>query len=105
MQNGKIYCAAALLVCIALCGCSSSESDIRVVPKDSDKMYVAAESEATLALTDTVFVTAGGSKYHIKADCSGMKAPKGIPLADAEANGYEPCKRCCKGMASDDENE
>lgn len=38
--------------------------------------------------------TNGGSKYHRKADCSGMKDPVQIPLSEAEAQGYGPCGRC-----------
>lgn len=35
-----------------------------------------------------------GTKYHSYAGCSNMKNPVEISLADAEARGYEPCKKC-----------
>ena len=36
----------------------------------------------------------GGTKYHSNAGCSNMKNPKQVTKETAEANGYEPCKRC-----------
>lgn len=38
--------------------------------------------------------TNGGTKYHSKASCSGMKDPKKVDLAVAEAQGYTACKKC-----------
>lgn len=44
---------------------------------------------------DGVWVpTSGGTKYHSKSSCSGMKNPMQVSLETAIANGYEPCKRC-----------
>lgn len=40
--------------------------------------------------------TKGGTKYHNKATCSGMKDPKQVTVEHAEANGYTPCKKCYK---------
>ncbi|MBE5970245.1 MAG: hypothetical protein E7242_08440 [Lachnospiraceae bacterium] len=37
----------------------------------------------------------GGTKYHSRSGCSNMKDPMQIPLDQAIACGYEPCKRCC----------
>ena len=45
---------------------------------------------------DIVWVTASGSKYHIKPDCSNMRSPIEISLEDAVNEGYEPCKKCVK---------
>lgn len=36
----------------------------------------------------------GGTKYHSKSSCSNMIDPMQIPLDQAIACGYEPCKRC-----------
>lgn len=43
----------------------------------------------------TVWVSSqGGTKYHSKSSCSGMKNPKEITEDEAEELGYSPCKRC-----------
>ncbi len=36
----------------------------------------------------------GGTKYHSKQSCSGMKDPIQVTKEHAEENGYTPCKRC-----------
>ncbi len=42
----------------------------------------------------TVYVTESGKKYHAK-NCSIVKTgKKGIELAEAKKQGYEPCKNC-----------
>lgn len=38
--------------------------------------------------------TEGGTKYHSKANCSGMKNPIQVSLETAIANGYTACKKC-----------
>ena len=38
--------------------------------------------------------TNGGTKYHSKSSCSGMKDPIQVTEETAIANGYEPCGRC-----------
>ena len=45
--------------------------------------------------TIVVYVTASGSKYHYKSNCSNMKTPKEITLEEAERQGYSPCAKCC----------
>lgn len=40
--------------------------------------------------------TGNGKKYHAKAGCSQMNNPIELPLSDAQARGYEPCKICYK---------
>lgn len=41
-----------------------------------------------------VWVSASGSRYHAKADCSNMKDPAQLSLEEAKARGLTPCKRC-----------
>lgn len=41
-----------------------------------------------------VWVTASGKKYHSNPNCSNMKSPSKITLANAKAKGYTPCKKC-----------
>ena len=38
--------------------------------------------------------TNGGTKYHSRASCSNMKDPQQVPLSEAKAQGFTPCKRC-----------
>lgn len=59
-------------------------------------------SEVTVPITEDtqgnlVWVpTKGGTKYHNKSTCSGMKDPKQVTVERAVANGYTPCKKCYK---------
>lgn len=44
---------------------------------------------------DLVWVpTNGGTKYHSKSSCSGMKNPMQVSVETAKSNGYTPCARC-----------
>ncbi len=43
---------------------------------------------------DGVWVSQSGSKYHRDPTCSGMKSPTQMSKAQAESQGYTPCKRC-----------
>ncbi len=46
--------------------------------------------------TETVYVTATGTKYHL-AGCSYLRSSANeITIEDAEAKGYTPCSRCFK---------
>lgn len=38
--------------------------------------------------------TNGGKKYHKSASCSNMKNPEEVTKSEAEARGFDPCKRC-----------
>lgn len=49
--------------------------------------------DSSLSQTDTVYVTATGSKYH-RAGCGYLKSSRAISLSDAVAAGYTPCSRC-----------
>lgn len=44
--------------------------------------------------SEKVWVTASGTKYHSKSDCSGMSGAYQITLEEAESRGLTPCKRC-----------
>lgn len=43
---------------------------------------------------ETVWVATKGKKYHRKQSCSNMQSPRSIPLSEAIAAGYTPCKKC-----------
>lgn len=38
--------------------------------------------------------TNGGTKYHSKSSCSGMKDPQQVSISSAKAQGYDACKKC-----------
>ena len=44
----------------------------------------------------TVWVTAGGKKYHNNPNCSKMRSPVEMDLMEAIEKGYEPCGKCYK---------
>lgn len=60
-------------------------------PEPEPTASPAPEPEAAEAL---VWIPQTGSKYHSSPDCSNMKDPAQVTLSQAEALGYEPCKRC-----------
>lgn len=41
-----------------------------------------------------VWVCGTGKKYHRTSSCSNMNSPYQISLSEAQAQGYEPCKKC-----------
>lgn len=43
---------------------------------------------------EMVWIPQSGSKYHSRSTCSGMNNPTEVPLSQAQAAGYAPCKRC-----------
>lgn len=46
---------------------------------------------------NTVWIpTKGGKKYHANAACSGMIGPEEVTKAEAESQGFTPCKKCYK---------
>lgn len=62
----------------------------------SGGMVDATKGNTVPSWTDQVYVwlPETGSKYHSKADCSGMYNPTLVRLTDAIALGYDACKRC-----------
>ena len=58
----------------------------------SPSVTVPTQSETT---GDLVWVPVnGGKKYHRNSSCSNMENPMQVSRETAEANGYDPCKRC-----------
>ena len=59
-----------------------------------------APSNIVLSKSDTVYITASGSKFHIKNDCGNMNPDnaKALTVEEALAKGLEPCKRCLKNV-------
>lgn len=43
---------------------------------------------------EMAYLPEDGEKYHNDKNCSGMENPREVTISEAEAMGYEPCKRC-----------
>ena len=70
----------------------SSSSESASSETESERVTVPTEEETE---GDLVWVPRdGGTKYHSKSGCSGMKNPIQVSRETAQANGFEPCKRC-----------
>lgn len=61
-------------------GNTSSNQEIPEVDHVSSGVYIAGSGN--------------GTKYHSNPNCSNMKNPIEISLSEAQARGYEPCKKC-----------
>ena len=53
-----------------------------------------AEAAQQQAQGSMVWIPRTGSKYHSSSSCSNMKSPTQVTLSEAQAAGYEPCKKC-----------
>ena len=83
-------------------GTSGSEDNSGSSSQDPDEPTQGESSDSSdddpNSKTETVWISATGSKYHSKPDCSGMKNPKEISLEEAESKNLEPCKKCHQYM-------
>ena len=59
--------------------------------KKSEQIAAADDSQEEM-----VWISATGSKYHSIPDCGNMNPDKAYqePVSQAEAQGYEACKKC-----------
>lgn len=77
---------------------SGDTSDAGTQPQVTAAPTQAPEPEVTEApaQSETVWLSATGSKYHSIPDCGNMNPnnARQISRADAEAQGYEACKKC-----------
>lgn len=54
-----------------------------------------ATTQPTEPTEEMVWIpTHGGTKYHSRASCSNMDNPSHVPISQAIARGFTPCKRC-----------
>lgn len=73
------------------CGASEGKALGHSYKNDSCTRCGAADPDAE----EMVWIpTNGGTKYHTHSGCSNMKNPKQVPLSEAVAQGFTPCKRC-----------
>lgn len=73
--------------------------EIHYAVKSEDESAVSggasAESSAAAANADEmVWIPQSGAKYHTRADCGNMIAPRQVTQSEAERLGYTPCRRC-----------
>lgn len=71
----------------------SAESSA-AVEDEAGQEALAAEAYAAQENEVMVWIPKSGSKYHSKSSCSNMKNPTQVTLEQAEAWGYEACKKC-----------
>lgn len=53
-----------------------------------------ANAQAQQPQEQMVWIPQSGSKYHSDPSCSGMDNPTQVTISEAQAMGYEPCKKC-----------
>lgn len=67
-----------------------------VRPKDESGASdgASAENSAAENAAEMVWIPQSGAKYHTRADCGNMIAPRQVTQSEAEQLGYTPCRRC-----------
>lgn len=79
---------------------SSSETQVSETQAVVPETQVPVSETSTTSQTsnaessEMVWIPKTGSKYHSYPSCSNMKNPSQVTEEEAEAMGYEPCKRC-----------
>lgn len=79
---------------------SDTESHADTQPSDETDHggNTSSEGETSTIGEDiaVVWISASGSKYHARPDCSNMASPTETSVESAVNEGFEPCKRCIK---------
>lgn len=93
-EDGEVNGYDLMLDCSKLDYMMQSEASPSVIDL-SPTPEPTAVPESPAAQNETmVWVSGNGSRYHSNSNCSNMSSPSEISLSDAEASGYEPCKKC-----------
>lgn len=71
-------------------------STTSTTPTTSSSNKTSTNTSTTNNKSQTVYITKTGKKYHHEGCSSLSKSKIAISLSDAEAQGYEPCSKCCK---------
>lgn len=59
------------------------------------KYYKVPGSDISVAVNTPIWIPVrGGTKFHIKPNCSNMKNPDEVRVRTAVKRGFEPCKKC-----------
>ncbi len=72
-----------------------TEKESEREPQKEESTDAEKEFEADKTDEEFVWIPKSGTKYHRRADCSGMKNPRKVTKEEAINDGYEPCKKCC----------
>ncbi len=81
---------------------AAQQAEEEAAAQQAEQEQIAAEAAAEQQAAEQVqqeqepmvWISQTGSKYHSNANCSNMSNPSQIPLSQAQASGYEPCKKC-----------
>lgn len=73
---------------------AEAEAQRQAAAQSSTSTQSERSSNYTEATSGEVYVPQSGSKYHSNPNCSNMKNPTAISLSEAQARGYQPCKKC-----------
>lgn len=74
---------------------SSSQGTLSPGHIDAEPPQISSEAPAEQQQQEVlVWVPRTGKKYHRNPACSNMKNPSQIPLSEAQARGFTPCKNC-----------
>lgn len=71
-----------------------SDKDTGTEAQTTDSAQTSEPTQTQEQQERMVWIPQSGSKYHSNSSCSGMKNPTQVTQSEAEAMGYEPCKRC-----------
>lgn len=71
-----------------------SDKDTGTEAQTTDSAQTSEPTQTQEQQEHMVWIPQSGSKYHSNSSCSGMKNPTQVTQSEAEAMGYEPCKRC-----------
>lgn len=61
-----------------------------------DITYLGQILNVNITVSDNVWITSKSKKYHRNEHCSGILNKQSIDSKEAKAQGYTPCKKCCK---------
>ena len=63
---------------------------------EEEQAEEAAKAQAAQMQTqeNMVWIPQSGAKYHSNSSCSNMNNPTQVSISQAQASGYEPCKKC-----------
>ncbi len=108
-DNGKFIFISVSVVLVMLAGLyinslgddmvkheeGTSSYSVEILPLEEEKKV---DEEIVLSQEDVVFITASGSRFHIKDDCGSMNPENAqkITVKEAFEMGLSPCKICLK---------
>ena len=114
-DEGKLIFIAVAVALVMIVGLYIESQGTNAAKYDAGKSVYSVEikksaepqeSEEALVLTqeDAVYITASGTRFHIKNDCGQMDPQKAqqVTVKQALDKGLTPCKRCLKDAVIED---